>query len=219
MSNNGHYAKSGTVSCIVSVIRPSIRPTAPAGAAAPAPHRTPRFDCRRGQRSRHSTYRCTCRSLHAASHFPAPPVLGPIASRPLIALTLVFLVNCDYLSTEYTLTKGGDRIKSATLLIVVLCVVLTALFLSSCSWTMFTEGKIDQGNEILQEEIDEIKAEEIRIGSELYPIVDSPDSMNIRVFSQVSIDSQTYELVEMEVGELKYGTGTELDTLIIDHRP
>lgn len=89
----------------------------------------------------------------------------------------------------------------------------------SCSWDIVTRGEILKADEST---LEDLTAEEIETAIEsavLIPTDDIPDSLVFRVFSTIDIDGETYDFVEMEVGELLPGQGSENDTLFVDHRP
>lgn len=82
------------------------------------------------------------------------------------------------------------------------CVLLTCI-LTSCAWEIFSRGHIESDS-TLESEVD---------------IVALDDSTVLIVkHSSVEIDEVTYDLVEMEVGELLESQGQEPDTIIVDLR-
>lgn len=82
------------------------------------------------------------------------------------------------------------------------CVLLSCI-LTSCAWEVFSRGHIESDS-TASEEVD---------------IITLDDSTVLIVkHSTLELDEGTYELVEMEVGELLESQGQEPDTIIVDLR-
>ncbi len=99
--------------------------------------------------------------------------------------------------------------------------VLAVCFLCamSCSWDIVTTGEILKGEDSSIEDLQTVEAVRTAAPAELLTDEHIPDSLVFIVFSTISIDGETFDFVEMEVGELLDGDGNENDTLLVDHRP
>lgn len=79
--------------------------------------------------------------------------------------------------------------------------LIASFLICSCSWRMFTEGEVNEVEFI-----------------ERIPVASGTDSLDTyTITSVVKLNGFKVELVEMEVGELLEGQGTDPDTLVIDH--
>jgi type IV pilus biogenesis protein CpaD/CtpE len=93
------------------------------------------------------------------------------------------------------------KLKSPVLLILA---VLVSCLLTACAWEIFTRGHVESDTENRVE----------------YRIFALDDSTALVVKSSaIQIDSVTYDLVEMEVGELLWDGEAGPDTILVDLRP
>lgn len=106
------------------------------------------------------------------------------------------------------------------LLGVALLIISVAFLLSmSCSWEIFTQGEIQKEDASIEDVLKILPLPSVEILSRITGTDDNPDSLRFKVFSQIVIDEEIYDFVEMEVGELIDGEGGENDTLLVNHRP
>lgn len=103
----------------------------------------------------------------------------------------------------------------ASFLILGVCLMLSM----SCSWDIVTRGEILKADEAALEDLEILEAETLEEITELGTDDTNPDSMTFRLFSEIVIDGETFDFVEMEVGELLEGQEGQNDTLFVDHRP
>ncbi len=99
--------------------------------------------------------------------------------------------------------------------------VLAVCFLCamSCSWDIITKGEILKGSETSLEDLEAYEANPLHGVGDLEMINDIPDSIYFKIRSVIEINGETYDFVEMEVGELLDGQGGERDTIEVNHVP
>lgn len=111
--------------------------------------------------------------------------------------------------------KYTKSLLGAAFLILAACFLLSM----SCSWDIVTRGEVLKSSDATFEDLRILEEETSVEIPELELTDDIPDSLRFKVFSEIVIDGETFDFVEMEVGEILPGTGGENDTLMVDHRP
>ena len=109
----------------------------------------------------------------------------------------------------------GKRLLQSALCVLALCFLLSV----ACSWDIVTQGEVHKDDET---SVTATEPVEIPVVSEipLIGIAELPeDSIGFKVFSWLTLGHTTYCFVEMEVGELLDGEGSDPDTILVDHTP